>query len=366
MVDDLGANPLNLYVHKNDYTERERLSGYIELELNDEFGFNAGVGSLTIPADHKLAPRIMQSSHDVVPITAHRNGWKWTGRVESYVAAGQPGRETITATLVHDLAQLGNIIAWPNTRTGLSVQGNHDHQGGPLESVAYHYISENVARSGLPAYVMMPPPRYHDGSPIVDAVARMTPLDVLLRDMFDEHDYNIHAEMWWPGEQFPEGKMVPLVGGSTALRQTVLTRANVEQAFNPSGDRVGEPTGPGLIIRVTPVSERPHVRFSTNGRDITQFRLSGQSPGAASAIVGGKSDDWINEAIGLGVDWAVQGILTALGSAAGPGGAILGGVVGGLITDQLEDAIFAFTDRTDVERKAEMGPFHPRESFTQS
>lgn len=366
MVDELGTNPLNLYVHNNDYTERQRLSGYIDVELNDEFGFNAGVGQLTIPADHKLAGRIMQSSTDVVPITAHRNGWKWTGRVDSYVATGKPGRETITATLVHDLAQLGNIVAWTSTRTPLAVQIRHDHQGGPLESVAYHYLSENIARSGLPAYVMMPPPRYHDKSPKVDVVARMTPLDVLLRDVLDEHDYNVHAEMWWPGEPFPDGKMVPLSGGSTALRQTVLTKANLDQTFNPDGPRIEEPRDPGLIVRVTPVSERPHVRFSTNGQDITQFKLSGTSPGPATAIVGGKADDWINEAIGLGVDFAVQGILTQLGSAAGPAGALIGGIAGGVITDMLEDTIFSFTDRVDVHRKAEMGPFHPRESFTQS
>lgn len=367
MVDELGPNPLNLYVHNNTYKQRERLTGYIETELNEEFGFNAGTASLTLPADHKLAPRIMQASQDVVPITAYRNGWKWTGTVQSYVAAGKPGRETITATLINDLSQLSNVIAWPNTRTPLEAQmPARDHQAGPLEAVAYHFISENIARSGLPAYVMMPPPRYWDKSPIVDVVARMTPLDVLLRDVLDEHDYNITAEMWWPGEEFPDGKMVPLVGGSTLSRQALLTRANLDQTFDPNGPRLEEPNEPGLIVRVEPVRDRPHVRFSTNGRDINEFSLSGQKPGAVNAIVGGKSDDWLNELLGLGADATVQAVLTAIGSSAGPLGAIFGGLVGDILGDQLEDTVFAFTDRTDVQRRAEMGPFHPRESFTSS
>ena len=101
------------------------------------------------------------------------------------------------------------------------------------------------------------------------------------------------------------------------------------------------------------------------------------------AVVGGKSDDWVNEAIGLGIDYAVQGITTAvsgaagaalagagIGSVAGPAGAAAGAIIGGLVglfaKNSTEDTIFAFTDRVDVNRRAAEGPFHLRESFTSS
>ena len=131
---------------------------------------------------------------------------------------------------------------------------------------------------------------------------------------------------WWPGQPFPEGKIVPLVDGSQSERLRKITHANLDQVFSPTNDPVQQPTQPGLIVSVQKVRERPHVRFTTRSGEIESFKLSGKSPGAARQIVGGKSDDWVNEAIGLGIDFAVQGILTAIGGAAlGPIGMIIGG-----------------------------------------
>ena len=361
------ANPLNLMVHNNEYTQRHRMPGYIDVELNAEFGLNAGTGTVTIPADHKLASRIMQCDHDVVPVTAEFNGWRWTGRVESFEAAGKPGRETVTATLIDDKIQLGSILAFANTRTGLALQGKNDHQAGPLESVVYHYLSENIARSGLPAYIVMPPKRVEDKSPRIDLSARMTNLDTLLRDILNQYDYDVECRMWWPGQPFPEGKVVPLVEGDRRERLRRLTHANIDQVFSPNDDPIQLPSKPGLIVAVRKVRDRPHVRFSTRNGEVDSFTLSGKSPGAARQVVGGKSDDWVNETINFGIDFAIQGILTAIGGvAAGPVGALVGGAVGGIIKNQVEDTVLSFTDRTDVERAAAMGPFHLREGFTQS
>ena len=114
-----GPNPLNIMVHNNDYTQHMRLTGYIDVEFNEEFGFTAGTGTITIPADHPLAKRLMQAHMDVVPITAEYNGWYWTGRVDSYVASGKPGRETITLTLIDDKVQLANILAFASPNLSL-------------------------------------------------------------------------------------------------------------------------------------------------------------------------------------------------------------------------------------------------------
>ena len=368
MVDEeYGANPLNIYVHNNDYTQRINLASYISVEFSDEFGMDAGTGSLTIPADHPLAPRLMQCHMDVVPVTASRNGWRWTGRVTGFEAAGTPGRETVTLELTCDKLQLGSIVGFANTRTSLAIQGRADTQKGPLETVAYHYLSENIARSGVPAYLVMPPKRSEDKSPRINLSSRMNPLDALLRDTLNQYDYGVTAQMWWPGQPFPEGKVVPLVDGSQSERLRKITHANLDQVFSPNNDPIQPPSKPGLIVSVQKVREKPHVRFTTRSGEIESFKLTGRSPGAVRQIVGGKSDDWVNEAIGLGIDFAVQGILTALGGIAlGPIGGMIGGAVGNIITGQLEDTILAFTDRVDVQRRAQEGPFHLREEFNQS
>lgn len=392
----LGTNPLNITVHNNRYTKRRRIGHYISCRFSEEFGFNAGTGELVVEADHPLAGRLMQADFDVVPVTAEYNGWVWTGRVESYVATGAPGRETLTCTLVSDEVQLAHVLAFSSPLMPLSLQGKRDYRVGKLQQVVHHYLSRNLARADLPVYLMMPPPVLKDKSPRVDCSARMTYLSDLLRDVLDEHDYNLTARMWWPGQPFPEGKMVPLnIEGqdllsvtralnsdedTTAQRLEVedniarLRRGEADNAMAPEQEGLFTPTTPGLVVMVLPVRDREHVRFSTASGEVEAISLSGKAPGAVRAVVGGKSDDWVNESIGLGIDFAMQGLLSvasgAIGSMFGPAGlavgAAVGGLAGGLIKNQVEDTIFAFTDRTDVRRRAAEGPFHLRESFTSS
>lgn len=364
---DVGANPFNLHIYNNTVTKRRRLNGYIDLELTQNFGVDTGTGHITIPADHPLAARIMQSAEDVVPFSAEKNGWQWTGYIDDYTASGKPGRETITANLVDEKRHLHTIVARPRPGASLLTQGKADRQSGPLESVVYHYISENIADTQIPCYMVMPPQRMRDQSPKIDLYARMTPLDELLKDVLDQHDYTIDMYMWRPGRPFPDGKIVEMLSPDSGERHRNLLRANLDQTFSPDTPALWQPSKPGLIIHVRPVRERRHVRFATNGHDVVEFRLTGKTPGAQRAIVGGKSDDWVNESINLAIDLAVQGILTALGAeAAGPVGAAIGAALGGIAKDQLQDSILAFTDRTDVQKSAEIGPFRPQESFTSS
>ncbi|AWB84771.1 Gp37-like protein [Corynebacterium liangguodongii] len=399
----MGTNPLNITVHNNTYTESKRIGHYISAKFTEEFGFTAGTGELVVEANHPLAPRLMQADRDVVPVTAEYNGWLWTGRVHSYVAAGKPGRETLTVSLISDEFQLANLLAFSSPRIGLSVQKKRDYQTGPLMQVVYHYLAENLARTDLPAYVFLPPPKNKDKSPKVDASARMTYLPDLLRDVLDEHDYGLVARMWWPGQPFPDGKFVPLnIEQQTRLEvsrldpdaeiteQTLevgensarIRRAEADNAMNPDQPGMFTPTSPGLLIQVTTVRDRQHVRFSTSSGEVESVTLSGKAAGPVRAVVGGKSDEWVGELVGAGIDIAVQGITTAvsggvgaaagaaLGAAAGPvgmaTGAIVGAIAGGVLRAQTEDTIFAFTDRVDVKRRAAEGPFHLRESFTSS
>lgn len=359
---------LDIRVWSHDYTASRRLTGHMGVELTEEFGAVVGSGTFEIPSTHPLAPRLMQASYDVVPVTAvSEAGWEWTGRVRSAVAEGKPGSETIKCELVDDMTQLSTIRAWPSTRTGLGLQGKYDYQLGPLHTVAVHYLAENIARCGLPAYVMMPPQRIRDKSPFVDVSAKMHTLPELLQPFLEEHEYNLRVRMWWPGQPFPEGKMVALPEGLSQFeRFSRVTLANLDVNFAPDGPRKWEPTTPGLVVSVEPTRKREHVRFSTSGRGVDYFRLSGSSPQAVTAIVGGVSDEWVKEIVNLSIDTAVQGILMALGSTAGPAGAVIGAAAGNFLKNQLEDVILAYQSRTDVQLAAQMGPFHPRETFQSS
>lgn len=408
MVERLGTNPLDIRVHNNDYTQSKALGHYISASFSEEFGFNAGTGEITVEANHPLAKRLMQADVDVVPVTAHYNGWLWTGRVQSYTAAGAPGRETLTCSLVSDEIQLSHVLAFASPRKSLAVQGKRDYERGPLLQVAHHYLSQNLARADLPVYLFMPPSKKKDTSPVIDCSARMTYLDDLLREQLDHHDYNLTARMWWPGMRFPYGKMVPfniagqgaLTGITAALDMNEdvtaqrlgpvdenlvrLRRSEADNAMAEGLPGLYEPSTPGLMVWIEPVRNREHVRFSTASGEVEQIILSGKAGGPVRAVVGGKSDEWVTESINVGIDFAVQGIITAasggataalagagVGAAvAGPVGAFAGAMIGGLFAagakNAAEDTVFAFTDRVDVNRRAQEGPFHLRESFTSS
>lgn len=364
----VGANPLNLRLWSNDYTSSRMLPGYMSVELNQEFGCVVGTGNLSVPGTHPLASRIMQASYDVVPLTAETDaGWRWTGRIHNPSAEGKPGAEVINCELVDDKQQIMNVMAWPSTRTGLGLQGKFDYQLGPLHTVMTHYVAENLARVGLPCYIMMPPPRIKDKSPTVNAAAKMQPLGEVLQPFLERHEWDMRVRMWTPGDPFPEGKMCALPEGLPQIeRFNRVSLATLDLTFAPNGPRKWEPTTPGLLIEFCPVRNREHVRFSTAGRGVQQFKLNGASPGAATQIAGGKADDWVNQMINLSIDTAVQGILIALGSTAGPAGAVIGAAVGNILKNQLNDVVLAYQSRVDVERAARMGPFHPRETFTSS
>lgn len=365
MVD---ASPLRLRLWSHDYSASRELRGYQRVQLTQEFGCHIGQGELQVPSTHPLASRIMQASTDVVPITADNgNGWHWTGQIKDPIAEGTPGSEVITCTLVDDVQHLYSTYCWPSTRTGLALQGKRDFQVGPLRTVVTHYVVENLARAGVPCYVMLPPTRINDKSPHVNVAAQMHPIGEVISPLLEQHEYHLDVRMWVPGDDFPDGKMIALPDGLSQLER--FHRVNIGQldnTFAPSGPRKWEPTTPGLLVQIKPIRERKHVRFSTRGRGIEHIRLAGKSPGAVTSIAGGKSDEWVNQAINFSIDAAVQGILVALGSLAGPAGAVIGRAIGGFAQSQLADTILAYQSRTDVQRAARMGPFHPKEAFSSS
>lgn len=364
VIDVNHHNPLNLRVWNNDYTDYRRLSGYSAVELNQSQGITPSPGTLTLPGDHPLAQRLMQGAEDVVPITAESNGWYWTGKVDDYVNEGTPDDPVLTCSLVDDKDQLKHLRGFPGTRLPLEVQPPSDRKSGPVCTVVTDFIAENMARAELDGYVILPPK--NDRSPEVTVDSKMTSLTDLLTDVTTQYDIVCDVRMWWPGQPFPAGKMIPLVEGTSVERFHQFTRAHLDETFNPGGPPIAEPTKPGLLVHIRESRDRSYIRWSSDQAGVERFRMSGKHPGGVRQIAGGKSDDWVNEGLDIGIDLAVQGILTALGSSVGPIGAIGGSLAAGVISDMLQDTLFAYQARTDTRRKAAMGPFARKEGFTSS
>lgn len=363
-----GHNPLNLCVRNNDYLDYRRLPGYIFLELNASMGIQPSSGTLTLAGDHPMARRLMQGDEDIVPITAEVNGYTWTGKVDDWVNEGTPQKPVLTCTLIDDKDQLRNIRALNSPESGLARQDKYGEKKGPVRVVVTDFIADNLARVELDSYVMLPP--RNDNSPRVSVVTKMSSLTDLLTDVVNQHDLVCDIRMWWPGQPFPAGKFANLTSGNAGDRRQELRRTYLDQTFNPNTGPLTTPTKPALLVNIQPARNREWVRWSSDHAGVQHFRMSGKSPGAARQIVGGKSDDWVNETLDIGIDLAIQAVLSAVGSSLGPVGtavgAFAGGIIGDFISGEVEDTVFAYQDRTDVERAARMGPFHRRENFTSS
>lgn len=357
-------NPLNLRVWNHDYTDYRRLPGYTSLELDQSMGITPSTGVLTLPGDHPMAQRLMQGAEDVVPVTAEINGWIWTGKVDDYVNEGTPHNPVLTCTLVDDKDQLKHLRGFPGTRLPLEVQPPSDRKNGPVCTVVSDFIAENMARAELDGYVILPP--RDDHSPEVTLDSKMTSLTDLLTDVTSQYDIICEVRMWWPGQPFPAGKMIPLVDGGSVERFHKFTEAHLDETFNPHGPAIAQPTKPGLLVHIRQARDRSWIRWSSDQAGVEHFRMSGKHPGGVRQIAGGKSDDWVNEGLDIGIDLAVQGILTALGSSVGPVGAIGGAIAGDILSNMLQDTLFAYQARTDLHRKAALGPFARKEGFTSS
>lgn len=366
-------DPLNMRVWSNDFTGSRPVGVYMSARVRDTWA-GAGPGTLVVMRDHPLADRLMQADYDVVPITAVLNGRRWVGRVREFTCEGVPGREVLTCTLVSEYAYIHAMLGWPSTFAPLEAQfPPQDIQGGPLATVALHYIAANAARLGVPVYVKVPD--RPDTSPWVRRWARMTPLDELLQSSLEEHGYRLQVDLWLPGEPDPGPVVNTKTLGLVNFRVlegienllTFMDPGNILGLRRPQEHRmIAEP---GLIVSVVPKRDRQFVRWSTaEGGGIQYIKTTGKHPEAHTIVGGGKSPDWVGSLLEVGIDTAIEGLLAAAGVAVGAVTGGLGGLlvagVGGLLTNALDNVFLAFARVTDQEMKARMGPLAYPEKFT--
>lgn len=122
-----GLNLFNIMVYNNDYMQYMRLMGYIDVEFNEEFGFNVGIGIIIIFVDYLLVKCFMQVYEDVVLIMVEYNGWYWIGCVDFYVVLGKLGCEIIIFILIDDKIQLVNILVFVLLNMSFNVQKKCDY-----------------------------------------------------------------------------------------------------------------------------------------------------------------------------------------------------------------------------------------------
>lgn len=346
-----------------------KMSGSIRSQFT-----GAGSGSLVVARDHPLADRLMQADYDVVPVTATLNGVQWSGFVDEYVCEGAPGEEILTCTLLDWYTMMHQILGRPSPFAPLEAQmPPQDTKAAPLVTTVLHFILRNAIRLGLPLYVRAPDGV--DRSPWVTRWSRMTPLDEVIEPALEEHGYQLRVSMIGAGADLPFPVMS--ARGWMAATDPVLNAIdNFFQFFIKTPPGVTDPGEitrigtAGLLVECVPKRERQFVRWSTEGGGIKHLKTTGKRPTASTVVVGGKSPAWVTDMIDLGIDVAIGGLLsaigTAVGTALGPIGGIIGGAIGDLAGNFFDNVFLAYSEYTDVDLRAQLGPFGPPEAFVSS
>jgi len=374
---------MNMHVWDHDM-RRSRPLG-VKISSSVAFRFvGADTGSLQVSRDHPLAQRLMQADYDMVPITADINGREWSGFVDQFVSEGVPGQEVVTCTLLGWYAIIHAILGRPNPFAPLEVQAPpQDLRAAPLVTAVLHFVLRNATRLNLPIYVRKPEGR--DMSPFVTRWSRMTPLDEVIEPALEEHGYQMRVTMLKAGDKVSG----TILSAREYAKQNTKFLAGLDNMFDKwqigrVPKQVSDPEAtttmstPGLLVEIVPKRPREFVRWSSEGGGIAHIKITGSNPKAHTAVVGGKSPAWINDAIDFGIDMMIEGLISAAGVAigtliGGPPGAIIGGIVGGglnlvgnLFKGNLHDVFLAYSEYTDQELKAALGPFARPEVFISS
>lgn len=118
----------------------------------------ASTGSITIPADHRLAAALVDADNTVGPriLVEHRDEELLSGWVGDVRGFGPAHSAQLTVTVDGYFNLLYDILAWPNPTGSISNQGGDQgfyRATGPAETVAKDLIAANCARLGLPVTV---------------------------------------------------------------------------------------------------------------------------------------------------------------------------------------------------------------------
>lgn len=384
------------------------LEGYVGDYIESEFEFvenQVAPGHIEVPARSKWASIFKRCDEENIFIHANVNGEWWTGRVDRCRKVRKGKKRTVVAELVSDWVWLESMLAFPSSFAPLWLQWPKKNvKILPTDTMVRSYLFETVFRlqafgSGLWKFPVgffqnpaknwwsfdmvdwMQPCVVLPNNPIFDTtrwntlLARMTPLDELFKDvLYDEHLVLV-AKAFIPGrDPQPSDKIEltkPCIYFDVLDKRSVVGRTGtmLDGLFNTIIDTI-DPFFESIIGTFTQDSEKyslseffgtdpadPWVVFRDDADDgIEESEVIINSPQAHTAIVGGKSPEWLNEGIKMVVNAGIQGLLAAAGI----------GFLGDLIGGELSDILLAFQEVTDERRRQKFGIFSLPEVFDSS
>lgn len=174
------------------------LTGFQDFSLEGRADWTVTSGSVTVSADHALAPRLRSARHVPVPISFAMNGVRWDGAVES-VETGKKddGSEYVIARFLSDHKHFGRMLA-----RGPIVSAADDSSETLTDSIGKitkRLVSTGAVRTGLPTYILID----DDGDPVEVEVRTEDYVTDVVADALAGSNSFVEVRKLLPGQPIP-------------------------------------------------------------------------------------------------------------------------------------------------------------------
>lgn len=357
--------------------------------------------NITIPGSSFWSTTFMRANRQIllVHVLIYRDDKMvkmWTGRVDRSVRSMEGKQGKINVELISDKAWLNFIMAWSAPFGPLWLQvPKKQVKVGKAIGVMKQFLIDNLLRlqnrfsvlnpvlTTISTYqeipllwktvqeymwplIVVPTPLLTDTSPIVALTVQMTPMSEVWHEVCK--DYNLLPVIKYhvPGRDDPPPSITMTRPGLVFDIQD-KDKARVQGDLKILGEIVKEA---GIFIRglfgrydAPPVLDTKNVDqlrsyfgnqagdswtiFRTSDEHWFSYEVAAYPPTTSTSIAGGKSQDFLNEAIQVVSNGAIRQAFALLGV----------GFQGNFITDELSDMLLAYQAAEDPEMRKVLGPF---------
>lgn len=390
----------------------------------------AGSLDLEIPYNSEGAQYFKSTKcEEVTMITVDVSGYRWHGALSDPEEIHDNNDSVISLKAVHNWQHLENIYFWANPLFPAAFQPlAGDYRMGPAKTVLASLLAVNLARLQLPLWSI---PTYIDSfdqnnwnlfaksqwpiavkpvNPFTDtsrwcvtAPTFQSASEIIKEIVDDESGLSVEMNLWLPGDEQPwenSNFTKPtlwidiqdygierhftgtIIDGLLEVAVDALDDATEFVLYPILGEMVSGRDGQGLIRDKANLEIRDEIPVYRSVKDpnsgVLKHQITQHKPLASQVVVGGKSPEFVNKAIDLGVATGLQALAGAIAAGSGgaaaavPGGAALApiavaagsldfGAAGDLFGSMLHDKLFAYASWENYQQAVKSGPFRYRE-----
>lgn len=362
---------------------------------------NVDASDIVLPANSPWGKFFMRGNRQIILVhnLIYRDGkliTMWTGRVERSVRSMEGKHGKIQAELIHDKAWLNYIMAWSAPFAPLWLQlPKKQVKLGKAIGVLKQFLIDNLLRlqnrfevlnpllitmstyqenpllwSRAQEYMwpltVVPTPTLEDTSPIVSLVVQMTPMSEVWSDVCKDYNLLPRVKYHVPGRDSKPDKIVMDQPGlvfdiedrdiaRVQGQHTIIGEIIRESAIFIRGLFGRYDAPPKLDVKDVEklrmyfgnTSNDNWVIFRTSDEHWFNYEVAAYSPTTSTSIAGGKSQDFLNQAIQVVSNGVIRHAFALIGV----------GFEGNFISDELSDILLAYQAANDPQMRKALGPF---------